>query len=165
MRQRKGVFFHNGASALRTAYSGSAPAGLCRRAAPIAVVLAALATAGCSTSFPLGALGGKDEIVTGSVPRAQPASFNAVSEDDLAFAKAAASGLLARGARDMSASWENPRSGAHGTVTPIAAENGAPCREFLVSYVQGERETWYQGSACRSGHAWDVRELKLLQRT
>jgi hypothetical protein len=128
-------------------------------------MLGALSAGGCSTSFQLGALSGGDQTVTGSVPHAQPARFDVAPAGDLAYAKAAASNLFARGAKDASAAWENPRTGAHGTVTPIASQPDAACRDFLASYVQGERETWYQGSACRKGRAWDVQDLRALQRT
>jgi hypothetical protein len=149
------------------AYSGSARGGLCRRLAPAAaLLLAAFAAGGCSTSYRLGALGGTDETPTASTAHAVPASFDILADGDLGYAKAAASALFTRGGKDASAAWENPRTGAHGTITPIASAGGNPaCREFLASHVLGERESWYQGSACRSGRAWDVRELKALQRT
>jgi hypothetical protein len=149
------------------AYSGSARGGLCRRLASAAAVLLALVAGGCSTSYQLGALGGSDTETTGSTARAVPASFDILAEGDLAYAKAAASDLFARGARDASAAWENPRTGAHGTITPIAsaADVSPACHAFLASHVRGERESWYEGSACRSGRAWNVRELKPLQRT
>ena len=46
----------------------------------------------------------------------------------------------ARGGKDASAPWENPRTGARGTVTPIASaytQDGQTCRDFLASYVSG----------------------------
>ena len=58
---------------------------------------------------------------------------------DLAFARAAVSEVLSRGGKDASQPWENPRSGARGTVTPIASaytQDGQTCRDFLASYVQ-----------------------------
>jgi 17 kDa outer membrane surface antigen len=59
-------------------------------------------------------------------------------EADLAFARAAAFEALTRHGRDVSVPWENPRTGARGTVTPlpsVSTQPGAPCRDFLVSYV------------------------------
>jgi surface antigen len=135
----------------------------------VAALAAALAAGGCSTSFQLGALGGKDTATTtASTPRVTPASFDIIAEGDIAVAKSAVSALFARGVKDASAPWENPRTGAHGTVTPIAtayAQDGTQCQDFLVSFVQGERETWYQGGACRKGSGWEVREIRALQRT
>ncbi len=40
--------------------------------------------------------------------------------------------------KDASLPWENPASGARGTVTPVAdayVQEGALCRDFLASYV------------------------------
>ena len=42
-------------------------------------------------------------------------------ESDLVYARAVASDVLARGGKDASAPWENPTTGARGTVTPIAS--------------------------------------------
>ena len=90
-------------------------------------------------------------------------------EGDLAFARAAASEALTRGGRDVSVPWENPRTGARGTVTPLPSaftQNGVPCRAFLVSYVQEGSELWLQGEACRIQEGrWEVRNLKPWKRS
>jgi surface antigen len=90
-------------------------------------------------------------------------------ESDLAFARAAASEALTRGGRDVSVPWENPRTGARGTVTPLpsaSTQSGAPCRDFLVSYVQEGSELWLQGEACRIQEGrWEVRNLKPWKRS
>jgi surface antigen len=76
--------------------------------------------------------------------------------------------VLTKGGKDVSAPWENPRTGARGTVTPIAAvysQYGAQCREFLASYVVKNNEAWLQGEACRAQQgSWVVRSLKPWQR-
>ena len=90
------------------------------------------------------------------------------SDADLAFTKAAVSEVLARGGKDASQPWENPRTGARGTVTPIAdayPQDGTVCRDFLASYVRGQEESWYQGGACRNGTTWVVRDIRPLDRT
>lgn len=88
---------------------------------------------------------------------------------DLAYAKLAAAEVLSRGAKDSSQPWENPQSGARGTVTPLAASyrmEGALCRDFLASYVAEGAESWMQGEACRGGKGkWEVRRLKPWRRT
>ncbi|HEY1475242.1 MAG TPA: RT0821/Lpp0805 family surface protein [Pseudolabrys sp.] len=87
---------------------------------------------------------------------------------DLAYARAAASDVLARGRKDDSAPWENPQTGARGTVTPIAAaytQDGLTCRDFLASYVQGRSQSWMQGEACKQGKSWEVRALKPWKRS
>jgi surface antigen len=93
-------------------------------------------------------------------------STGAFSDDDLIVASMAAAALLGRG---KGGPWENPRTGARGTVTPIAAvyrDNGIECRDFLVSYVHDRAEAWMQGEACRTGAAggWEVRSLKPWRR-
>jgi surface antigen len=91
------------------------------------------------------------------------------SEDDLAIARAAASELLAHGGDETSMPWENPQTGARGTITPIASaynQDGRICHDFLASYVRDGAESWLQGAACRleQGH-WEVRQLRPWQRT
>jgi len=97
-------------------------------------------------------------------------------ERDLVFTRAAVSEALARGGKDVSLPWENPESGARGTVTPIAsayAQDGAVCQDFLASYVGTRGESWLRGEACRDPNAgqtgkqagkqagkWQVRSLK-----
>jgi surface antigen len=102
-----------------------------------------------------------DKTPTGSI-----ADKSAVMppERDLAYAKAAASDVLRRGEKDASQEWENPTTGARGTVTPIASaytQDGQTCRDFLASYVTKSAQSWLQGEACQEGRgAWQVRALK-----
>jgi hypothetical protein len=88
-------------------------------------------------------------------------------ERDLAYARAAASEVLARGGKDTSMPWENPQTGARGTITPIAdayTQDGITCRDFRASYVQAGAEAWMQGEACRMHRGkWEVKSLKPLQ--
>jgi len=104
-----------------------------------------------------------DGEVTGSIGRTM-ASVDGPSDGDLAFARNAASDVLTRGSKDSSQPWENPTTGARGSVTPLASPytaDGRTCREFLASYVNGSSESWLQGAACRSAHGrWEVQSLK-----
>ena len=89
----------------------------------------------------------------------------APTESDLAFARNAASDVLTKGDKDSSQPWENPETGARGSVTPLAqaysAEDGRTCRDFLASYVNGRTESWLQGAACKSGQGrWEIHTLK-----
>lgn len=88
---------------------------------------------------------------------------------DLAYARAAASDVLSKGAKDASAPWENPRTGARGTVTPIASaytQDGQTCRDFLASYVNGSSQAWMQGAACKQDKGiWEVRDIKPWKRS
>jgi surface antigen len=151
--------------ARRFPYNGSRRAILSRRLAVL--LLCALPAGGCSFSYQMGSLFGTGDSAdaTGSIakPQGQQLAIAAPPEADLALAKAAATDLLAKDGKATSAAWENPRTGARGTVTPIAAaysQAGATCRDFLASYVKQGSEAWLQGEACR-GEAgkWEVRSL------
>ena len=90
------------------------------------------------------------------------------TETDLAFARTAASDVLTRGAKDASQPWENPSTGARGSVTPLAqayTADGRTCRDFLASYVNGKSESWLQGAACRSDGSWEIQSLKPWRRS
>jgi surface antigen len=106
--------------------------------------------------------------VTGSLgrPRAKAAVAGAAlpSETDLVFARMAIVEVLGRGSKDISVPWENPSSGARGTVTPIASaytRDGTTCHDFLASYLRQGAETWLQGEACRESKGrWEVKSLR-----
>jgi hypothetical protein len=148
-----------------------------RLSALACVVLVGLTTGGCAYSYKLGALFGdkedeKPEFIQSAAPRPTAAPrttpSTAPAEADLGLAKAAASEALSRDGKDISVPWENPRTGARGTVTPIAlsyTRGGLVCRDFLASVVHGSNEAWLQGEACR-GHRgrWEVRAMKPLLR-
>jgi hypothetical protein len=134
------------------------------------LILAAPVLGGCS--FQLGSLFGNGKVepeTTASLPpqvTEAHASVNAAlspSEADLAYARAAAAEVLARGAKDISHPWENPHTGARGSVTPLTnaySSNGFTCRDFLASYVKDKAETWLQGEACKFNKGWEVRSMK-----
>ncbi|MBN9004379.1 MAG: hypothetical protein J0H40_03090 [Rhizobiales bacterium] len=134
-------------------------------AALTAILIAAMA-GGCS----LGGNGGafaqlEDSDITGSLGAAAHAG---PTETDLAFARTAASDVLTKGAKDASQPWENPSTGARGSVTPLAEAymaDGRTCRGFLASYVNGKSESWLEGAACRSGRGqWEIQSLKPWRR-
>jgi len=82
---------------------------------------------------------------------------------DLAYARAAVREVLRRGEKDGSQPWENPQSGARGTVTPIASaytQDGQTCRNFVASYISGSSQSWLEGEACKQEGAWEVRSLR-----
>jgi len=140
---------------------------------PLAL-LGALPVGGCS--YQLDSLLTKSDAdmeQTGSIGRAGDQAKRAVnilqpSDADLAYARAVAADLLARNRKDDSLPWENPNTGARGSITPLAAsysEGAFTCRDFLASYVRGEAETWLQGEACRTEHGkWEVKSLTPLSR-
>jgi surface antigen len=108
-----------------------------------------------------------DNEATGSVA-ATPSGGPAPTESDLAFARNAASDVLTKGDKDSSQPWENPETGARGSVTPLAqtySADGRTCRDFLASYVNGRNESWLQGAACQTGHGqWEIHTLKPWRR-
>lgn len=140
-----------------------------------AFVLVAIgfSAAGCTVSSKISSYFGKtDEYasdVTGSID-AMAEVREGLTDSDLAFTRNAASDVLTRGTKDASQPWENPKTGARGSVTPLASaytsESGRTCRDFLASYVRDKQESWMQGEACRGqGGQWVVHTLKPWRRT
>jgi surface antigen len=125
--------------------------------------LITIGSGGCSISRSDGAFGKTDDSeVTGSLGLARGP---APTETDLAFARNAASDVLTKGDKDSSQPWENPETGARGSVTPLAqaysSDDGRTCRDFLASYVNGRSESWLQGAACKASHGgWEIHTLK-----
>ncbi len=136
----------------------------CWRRAACAAGVALLANA-CSLPAQFGLWGRGD--------RADPINFTstqgagAFSSADLAVASAATTKLLDHG-DEAGGPWENPVTGARGTITPLATayrDNGIECRDFLASYVREKAEAWMQGEACRNGVGrWEVRSFKPWRR-
>jgi surface antigen len=128
------------------------------------LILIALGASGCSMSRPDDALARMgDNEVTGAVGAMKPPG-PAPTEADLAFARNAASDVLTKGDKDSSQPWENPETGARGSVTPLAkayTSDGRTCRDFLASYVNGSNQSWLQGAACQTGQGrWEIHALK-----
>jgi hypothetical protein len=140
------------------------------KGAAVTLILIGVGTGGCSMSRPDKAFARySDGDATGSLPASAPARPKAPTEADLAFTRTAASDVLTRGDKDASQPWENPDTGARGSVTPIAssyaAEDGRTCRDFLASYVNGDTQSWLQGAACKAGNGrWEIHTLKPWKR-
>lgn len=138
----------------------------CRRLPAIAAVLL-LALAGGGCSFQLGSMfdRGSDRTktdITGSIKHTATPPSATAPQSDLAL-RAAARELLGRNEATTSLPWENPSTGARGTVTPLAKayrEAGLTCRDFLASYVRDGSESWLQGEACDGDQGWEVRSLR-----
>jgi len=179
-----------GQKARLSPYSGTVVASL-RLAAALVI---ACDLGGCAMPGSFGSMFSKSDKgearsytsdeVTGSVgvtPAAAPTATLAAtpiavstsalpSETDLVFTRMAIVDVLQRGSKEISAPWENPSSGARGTVTPIAsayARDGLTCRDVLASYVgRGRAEAWMQGEACRTkGGRWEVKSLRPWSRS
>lgn len=152
-------------------YKGCARARLWRVLPLAGALVLAFAAGGCSMDTSrFNSLFGNSNS-TGSVT--PPPGAKGVGQlppaGDLAYARAAASDVLSRGSKDASAPWENPSTGARGTVTPIASaytQDGQTCRDFLASYVQGSSQSWMQGEACKQDKGvWEIRALKPWKRS
>jgi 17 kDa outer membrane surface antigen len=132
--------------------------------AVMTLILIGVGAGGCSMSRTDSAFAKmEDSETTGSISPAKPRP--AVPTDaDLAFARNAASDVLTKGDKDSSQPWENPETGARGSVTPLAqaySSEGRTCRDFLASYVNGTSESWLQGAGCQSGQGrWEIHTLK-----
>ncbi len=129
------------------------------------LLVLALTGGGCSLAYRLDTtLGKRDGADQADSPRSVPPNATAEmpSESDLAMARAAVSEVLIKGA--SSVPWENPKTGARGTVTPLASlysQNGISCRDFLASFVKNGSESWLQGAACRAKRGtWEVSNLR-----
>ena len=131
----------------------------------LCAALIGVVAGGCSFSYQLGSLleNGEDK----SKQAADAALRPEASEEDLAPARTAVSDALAKNGTAKSATWENPATGARGTITPIAAAaKQDACRNFLASYVHGRNETWLEGEACRGRNGrWELRRLAPWKRT
>ena len=153
--------------------------------APVAAGLIAMFLGGCSMQLSSLLPGGVSD--TGpTVIRSQPASDEntgsiplhmastrdipmGMSAIDWPHAQAALREALARTDEGPSVPWDNPASGARGTVTPIAAaftKDGLPCRNFIASHVKDGIETWSEGLACRvHANTWEVKSFKSLKKS
>ena len=143
----------------RVGLSAIAPAG-----AATTLFLISLSFGGCSMARPDAYAKMQPADLTGSLAK-QAAAAPVPTESDLAFARTAASDVLTKGDKDSSQPWENPETGARGSVTPLSqaysAEDGRTCRDFLASYVNGRAESWLQGAACKSGRGrWEIQTIK-----
>jgi surface antigen len=131
--------------------------------------LIGVGAAGCSMSRNESAFARMESREATGTLGVAPASGSAPSESDLAFARNAASDVLTKGDKDSSQPWENPETGARGSVTPLAeaySSDGRTCRDFLASYVNGRSEGWLQGAACQSsGGRWEIQALKPWKRS
>jgi surface antigen len=161
----------------QSGYRGSAVAPPCCRPARRpwacgAVLSFALLAGGCS--YQLGSMfpRTRDAEPTASVRPAvspQQVAATAPQRGDLAAALAAVGEALTKSGRDASVPWEDPATGARGTITPLSSaytQDGTTCRDFLASYVRNGSESWLQGEACRGFQGrWEVRQMRPWRRT
>ena len=150
-------------------YRGRLSPRLWRSASAVLALTLPLLAGGCA--YQLGPMFGKDaqpETTASTGPLAATASSHTPTSADIALASAAAADALNKSGANASLPWENPRTGARGTVTPLASaytQDGVECRDFLASFVRDKSESWLQGAACREHQGkWVVRSLKPWKR-
>jgi surface antigen len=137
-----------------------------RRSAVIAAMLPWVAA--CSVPAQLSSFFSRDppNDTTSSISQIAPVSM--FTGSDVAAASGATAALFEREVGEESAPWDNPLTGARGTITPLATayrDNGIECRDFLASFVRDRTEAWMQGEACRNGFGrWEVRSIKPWRR-
>jgi 17 kDa outer membrane surface antigen len=133
----------------------------------------ALVLGGCSFSYQLDSMFSRERgpsgDTTASAHQLSPRPQSSTGMFSLAAIYAAVSEALGRGGSSTSVPWEDPATGARGTVTPLSSayvQDGTTCRDFLASYVRGSSESWLQGEACRSAQdRWEVRNMRPWRRT
>jgi len=129
----------------------------------MAMVLIGIGAGGCSLSRTDSGFARASDDLTSSLGAAALSARLEPTETDLAFARNAVSDVLTRGDKDASQPWENPQTGARGSVTPLAqayVSQGRICRDFLASYVNGRLESWLQGAACQTSRGqWEIHTL------
>ena len=117
-------------------------------------------------------MGDDDAMVTGSVtPRPIPvaaplpegAAPKGFATADWLQAKQALNQALTSHDTDVSISWENQASGAHGTATPIGPKKAGGCRDFMISVVKDAGAgSWVQGTACRDNGQVVLSQVRML---
>lgn len=183
---RKASSGHEKSDTGRLPYHGKAGARLSVASllsAPIAAGLIAMLLGGCSMQLSSLLPGGvsdngptvirnASDDTTGSIPLSMASARDipmGMSAIDWPHAQAALKEALTRTDEGPSVPWDNPASGARGTVTPIAAaftRDGIPCRNFIASHVKDGIETWSEGLACRvSANVWEVKSFKPLRKS
>jgi surface antigen len=139
-----------------------------------AVLSLAFVSSGCSFSYQLDSMfsrqrGADTTAAIRPTATGHQSAADVPQDGDLVAARAAVSAALAKSGRDASVPWEDPATGACGTVTPLSnayTQDGTTCRDFLASYVGNGAESWLQGEACRGLQGgWEVRQMRPWQRT
>lgn len=102
---------------------------------------------------------------TGAIPRAppKPALPAAFDEEDRRRAMEALGIALDPQGNGDAVHWDNPVSGAHGTMTPAGyayPENGLICRKFSGKFETASGSQALEGAACRDKNAdWSLTEI------
>ena len=144
----------------RVGLSAIGPAG-----AVMTLILIGVGAGGCSMSRTDDAFAKMDDNdLTGSI--GPPAAGGpAPTESDLAFARNAASDVLTKGDKDSSQPWENPDTGARGSVTPLAQAydcgRDAPAGIFWQAMSMAATRAGCRAPPARPASGrWEIHTLK-----
>jgi surface antigen len=145
----------------RPARAVAGGACVCVRACALA---AAIALGACATAIPLPSFMGVGNDVTGSIPPPSAALSPFLDQEDWRRAKGALGIALDPQGNGAAVAWENPRSGARGSFTPVAdakAVDDKICRAFLAEVGGAAPARSLQGAACRDkAGEWTLGDVK-----
>lgn len=124
----------------------------------------AVCSGGCGVSFPMTSLV-SDDLVTGSIRRADPSPLSPVlTEEDWRRARGALGVALDPVGNGSRAVWDNPETKLQGSFTPVGqafVKSDEVCRAFVAELKGPTVDETLQGTGCRaSGAEWTVRDVK-----
>ncbi len=119
--------------------------------------------AGCSAVIPLPSLISQDDV-TGSIGKSPSPLSSQLDAEDWRRAQSALAVALDPQGNGAAASWDNPRSGARGSFTPVGQARPSEeriCRAFLAEIGGAARAQNLQGVACREKTGeWTLEDVK-----
>jgi len=134
------------------------------RAARVCLILAALPLAGCATAIPLASFMGSGSDVTGSIPSPSAKLSPMLDAEDWRRAKGAMGLALDPQGNGAPVSWDNAKSGARGSFTPVGEARPVDdriCRAFLADVGGSVPARALQGTACRDKSGdWTLGDVK-----
>jgi hypothetical protein len=128
----------------------------------VAAVLVALAAGGCTWSFPMASLMPERPETTGSLKFLSPLGPE-LDKEDWRRAKAALGVALDPQGNGAEVTWDNPDTAMRGSFVPVGAPFAASdevCRAFLAVVAAQEATKRLQGTACRTGGEWAVKDVR-----
>lgn len=152
-------------------------AGVCAQfpfAGALWSLIGACVLSGCSIAIPMASSSnsamwrGAPEDTTGSIAKPTTKLSRHLDPEDLRRATAAMSTALDPQGSGASVNWDNPRSNAKGSFTPVGQAypiDGKICRAFIADIAVGESVEKLQGAACRGKSAeWALTEVEPFRR-
>ena len=139
-----------------------------RTGLPALAILGLLPLSGCVAVAPLFMAGAAGCGVSGECQGTpQPTLQSRLTGEDAAAANVATQHALEQLRDGQSAYWDNPLSGAGGSVTPLVSYKvSAPgdfthCRDYRGIVRQGAESMTYEDRACRNGRGAWIRVSKV----